>query len=203
MPDHFGRVLYRAELDGDGHDDLLVGAPDYRLSRGGGYDVGRLWFWPIRSGGVLGERNRRRRRWPNRGDRTVLADRAPGPCGGIPTKTESTHCCCRLEPPEPHQRSQYQASNGLGRRSRSTVSSLSGRNTCCSRPPTAPVGSGGGSGHAARNSRPLRARPRGCCRAGTAFRRPGAPPRGRTRREGRRTAASGRPHTSARWPGPR
>lgn len=50
LPDHFGRELTAADLDGDGTDDLVVGAPDWRERRGQGdartrYDAGHLWVW--------------------------------------------------------------------------------------------------------------------------------------------------------------
>jgi hypothetical protein len=41
--DHLGRSVAVAELDGDGRDDLLIGAPDWRS--GDAYDIGRVWVW--------------------------------------------------------------------------------------------------------------------------------------------------------------
>lgn len=50
LPDHFGRSVLGTDLDGDGLDELVVGAPDWSEQRGGGeartrYDTGRAWVW--------------------------------------------------------------------------------------------------------------------------------------------------------------
>lgn len=42
--DHFGRTVFRGDLDGDGADDLVVGSPDHREDRSA-FDVGRMWIW--------------------------------------------------------------------------------------------------------------------------------------------------------------
>ncbi len=49
-PDHFGRGLAAGDLDGDGLEELLIGAPEWRERRGSGdvrtrYDTGRAWIW--------------------------------------------------------------------------------------------------------------------------------------------------------------
>lgn len=47
--DHVGRALLAADLDGDGADDLVVGAPDYR--EGNAWDAGRAWVLLAASSG--------------------------------------------------------------------------------------------------------------------------------------------------------
>jgi hypothetical protein len=49
-PDHFGRGLAAGDLDGDGLEELFIGAPEWRERRGTGdartrYDTGRAWIW--------------------------------------------------------------------------------------------------------------------------------------------------------------
>jgi len=43
-PDHVGRTVAAADLDGDGQDELLVAAPDYRVDNNT-FGVGRLWIF--------------------------------------------------------------------------------------------------------------------------------------------------------------
>ncbi len=42
---HLGRFVYRADLDGDGRDDLLAGAPDDHGPDRNDFDTGALWGW--------------------------------------------------------------------------------------------------------------------------------------------------------------
>lgn len=44
LPDHLGRWLATGDVDGDRVEDLLIGAPDYKVGRNA-YDAGRLWIW--------------------------------------------------------------------------------------------------------------------------------------------------------------
>ena len=64
--DHVGRTVGRCDLDGDGVDDLLLGAPDYQ-SGNNGYGAGRAFAW-------MGPIPRRGIQDPAEADRIYTAD---------------------------------------------------------------------------------------------------------------------------------
>ncbi|MEQ1565244.1 MAG: hypothetical protein ABMA64_06370 [Myxococcota bacterium] len=45
IPDHIGKWLDSADLDGDLLEDLIVGAPDYKEDAQNAFDAGRVWGW--------------------------------------------------------------------------------------------------------------------------------------------------------------